>query len=376
MKRKILLSTLILLGCLLTSTTFSQTVQEKTLFYGKTITGINVSNTFTVKVLLGSKNYLKLEYDPIYEDYIDATLVDGILKLQLKKNNIVTKSKTVLNAVVCVTDLTEVTASGAVDVYFIGNYTPKNIKIKASASSDIYGLNCKTNDYELVVSASSDVKDFVVEAKNAIIKAGASSDIKNIDIKSENAKISASSSSDIYNINLNISNHLELETGASSDIKEIKINSKNADIKVNSSSDFINSNITIIDKLTINIGGSSGISNAIISCNNSEIVVSGSSDFLKSTINCKDLSLTTSASSTTSLIGKAENAKINVGGSGTVKMKDFEIKNLIVALTGSSTGYFTVKETLSYSSNASSDLYIYGNPLIKQGEGKDIKFIK
>lgn len=294
---------------LLGSLAFGQTVQEKTLFYGEKITGLQISSFFDVAVLKGDDNYLKLEYDPIFEKNIETSISNGVLILKLKgdvkckcKNK--SGTKMVLKAIVCVSDLKQVITSGAVDVHFVGTFTPKEISIINSGSSDLIGLNCQTETISLISSGATDIKDFKISSKKAVIQLSGSSDLKNAVLEAEDLQL--------------------ILTGAS-DISDLKHTGNNAFVSI-----------------------------------------SGSSDISKSTLQTSVLNLQLSGASSCNIFGKSTKADISSTGSSEASMRDFEIETLDAILSGASSGTFKVNKNLSFVISSCSNLNIYGNPHVQK----------
>lgn len=158
---------------------------------------ISASNAIDVRITEGSSNTITVEANLVeIIPFIQTEVTNGELKVYLKKGNKPKHKNSQMTVHVSASNLTEINASSAADIYSVEMLTTDEIKLSASSGSDIK-LQLTANSITCSASSGSDIR-LKGTATSANVRASSGADIDMKEMTVVNADVSASSGSDIH----------------------------------------------------------------------------------------------------------------------------------------------------------------------------------
>ncbi len=152
--------------------------------------------------------------DENYKEGIKTVVENGTLKIFYEGEKGWMKKDRKLRAYVSFSDLKKIEATGASDVFVIGNITTAALILQMSGACDFSGM-LKVNTLDINLSGASDAK-ISGTAKVVNIKSSGASDTKAYDLVTDICNANLSGASDLY---ITINSELIASASGASDIK-------------------------------------------------------------------------------------------------------------------------------------------------------------
>lgn len=178
--------------------------------------GIHVSNAFDVYLTQGNEDGLAISAsEERYRDNIKTEVKNGVLYISYDGKGLrFNGGKMRLKAYVSFKNLDEIKASGACDLYVIGDMRVDELLVDLSGASDMKGINLKINKLTVSISGASDMKISGI-ASQLKIDAGGASDFKGYDLATDYCDAFASGASSIQ---ITVNKELSAKASGASDV--------------------------------------------------------------------------------------------------------------------------------------------------------------
>lgn len=179
--------------------------------------GIDVSNAFDVYLTQGNEDGLAISAsEQRYRDRIKTEVKNGILYISYDEKGLHFNSgRMKLKAYISFKNLDQIKASGACDLYVIGDMKTDEMEISLSGASDMKGINLKVKKLSVNLSGASDMK-ISGNVPQLNIDAGGASDFKAYDLVTDYCDVRASGASSIQ---ITVNKELSVKATGASDVR-------------------------------------------------------------------------------------------------------------------------------------------------------------
>jgi len=301
--------------------------------------GLEVEDGIDVILSQGSSQSLIVEADDNLLEILKTEVSGGILKIYLEKNVWGSKS---LKAYVTVTELSSLSVSGGGDVSSEGVIEVSDLKVNISGGGDLE-FDTKGNIVKTEVSGGGDV-EMGAEVKSMFVKISGGGDLE-LALKGGELEGTISGGGDaeislenkLASFAMDISGGGDLEMEGSSEKIKVDI-SGGGDVEIVTSED--------AGVVKLNVGGGGNID---------------------MTANTNELYLFVSGGGYAQLSGSAKSMEAMCKSGGNLYAEEFKVENATVTLTGGSDAKLNVTGELEVSASGGGDVYVSGNPHIKEG---------
>ncbi|HVT87145.1 MAG TPA: head GIN domain-containing protein [Chitinophagaceae bacterium] len=177
--------------------------------------GIHVSNAFNVYLTQGNEDALAVSAsEERFRDKIKAEVKDGILYISYENGVHLNSGKMKLKAYISFKNLDEVKASGACDLFVLGDLVADDLSIDLSGASDMKDGKLDVRKLSVHLSGASDMK-ISGNAPQLRIDASGASDFKAYDLITDYCNAEASGASSIQ---ITVNKELSAKATGASDV--------------------------------------------------------------------------------------------------------------------------------------------------------------
>ena len=261
---------------------------------------ITASGGWDIIISQGDKQSIITEVSENIADRVSLEVKNGTLHIGNKPTrrsfSIMNVRNTTQKAYITVTDLSQITSSGGVDIYFKTPINTNNFKLNMSGGSDLEDLTLSCNQFVANLSGGSDAEVRFAKVQSIKIDASGGSDANISGASAQTTTLNASGGSDI-NISDISSQQVTIDASGGSDI----------DIKGQT------------QQLTVTASGGSDISASGLTAQSCKANFAGAADGDIRVIDYLDISVSGSASVT--CYGNPKEVKKNIAKTGSLSLK-------------------------------------------------------
>ena len=302
-------------------------------------TGLDVEDGIDVILSQGSSHSLTIEADENLLEILKTEVSGGILKIYLDKN---VWERETLKAYVTVTELSSLSVSGGGDVTADKVIEVADLKVSVSGGGDV-DFDTKGNSVKTNISGGGDI-EMKADVKGMFIDISGGGDLELTLNGSE--------------LEGNISGGGDAEISLGSKLTSFSMDiSGGGDLELKGSSDKIKVSISGGGDADIDAPGEAGII---------KLNVAGGGN-IEMSANTNELFLNVSGGGNAHLTGSAKTMEANCKSGGDLYAEEFKVGDAKVSLTGGSDAKLNVSGELEVSASGGGNVYVSGNPNIKEG---------